>query len=392
MLRILTLSSLFPDAGRPTFGVFVERQTLGLAAHPDVELRVAAPIGVGAGPLGLHPRYRPMRALPAREKWKGLTVYRPRFPVVPLIGGRFTPALMARAILPLLRDIHAEWPFDVIDAEFFYPDGPAAARIAGALGLPFSIKARGSDIHHWAEQAGCRFEIVSAARQADGLLAVSAALREDMVALGAPRDRISVHYTGVDLDRFRPVDRAGAKAALGVRGPLLLSVGYLIDRKGQQIAVAAMRDLPGATLLIVGQGPARAALEQQIAALGLGDRVRLLGALPHEALPPLFAAADVMVLPSAAEGLANVWVEALASGTPVVTSDVGGAREVIDRAAAGRLVARDPAAVAAAIGEILADPPLQHVVRATAERFTWARNTQSLYDHLARLAASGRRA
>ena len=382
MLRVLTLSTLFPDAGRPTFGVFVERQTLGLAAHPGVELRVVAPIGLPPFPLDRHPRYRGIAALPAMEAWKGLTVYRPRFPVVPVVGGRFAPVLMARALLPLLRRIRAEFPFDVIDAEFFYPDGPAAAALGKALGVPVSIKARGSDIHHWADRAGCRRHIVAAGQAAGGLLAVSAALRRDMIALGLPGEKIRVHYTGVDLDRFRPADRAAAKAALGVDGPLLLSVGYLIERKGQQLAVAAMPALPGATLLIVGQGPARAALEAQIASLGLQGRVRLLGALPHEALPALFAAADVMVLPSATEGLANVWVEALASGTPIVTADVGGAREVVDRPAAGQLAARDPVSIAAAIRHILSDPPTQADVRTVAEGFTWGANTDALYDHL----------
>lgn len=386
MLRVLTLSSLFPDAARPTFGGFVERQTLGLAAHPDVALRVVAPIGLPPGPLARHPTYRALAGLPAREEHKGLTVHRPRFPVIPGIGGRFAPALMARAVLPLLREIRREFPFDVIDAEFFYPDGPAAARLARALGVPFSIKARGSDIHYWSDRTGCVRQILAAGRAADGLLAVSGALRADMIALGLPADKIRVHYTGVDLDRFRPVDRAAAKAALGVAGPLLLSVGYLIARKGQQIAVEAMLALPGATLLIVGQGPAKAALETQIVALGLHDRVRLLGSLPHEQLPALFAAADAMLLPSASEGLANVWVESLASGTPVVTADVGGASEVIDRPAAGRLAARDAAAVAAAVREILADPPGQAAVRAAAERFTWAANTATLYDHLRRIA------
>jgi teichuronic acid biosynthesis glycosyltransferase TuaC len=387
MLRVLTLSSLFPDAGRTTFGVFVERQTMGLAARQDVELRVVAPVGLPPAPFDRHPRYSALAALPERETRRGLTIYRPRFPVVPVVGGRFSPALMARALLPLLREIRTEFPFDVIDAEFFYPDGPAATRLGRALGVPVSIKARGSDIHHWTKAGSSRRQIVAAGEAAKGLLAVSGALRNDMIALGMAASKIRVHYTGVDLDRFRPVERSAAKAALGVTGPLLLSVGYLIERKGQQIAIAALSELPGATLLIVGQGPARAALEAQAAALGLGDRVRLLGPLPHDQLPALFAAADVMVLPSATEGLANVWVEALASGTPIVTSDVGGAREVVDRPAAGRLATRTPAAVAAAVREVLSDAPSQEAVRAVAERFTWQANGAALYDHLSRVAA-----
>ncbi len=382
MLRVLTLSTLFPDARRPTFGVFVEQQTLGLAAHPDVELQVVAPLGKPPGLLARHPHYRDALNLPEVESWKGVTVHRPRFPMIPVIGGRFTPALMARTLVPVLRRIWRDFPFDVIDAQFFYPDGPAAMRLSAALGVPFSAKARGSDIHHWAHQPGCGAQIVAAGRTAGGNLAVSAALKADMVALGIPEDRILVHYTGVDLTRFRIVDRAAAKAALGVSGPLLLTVGHLIERKGHAIAIDAFARFPDATLLIVGKGRQRAELEAQIARLGLGGRVRLLGALPHDELPALFAAADAMVLPAASEGLANVWVEALACGTPVVTTDVGGAREVVDRPAAGRLVARDAGAVAAGIREVLADPPRQVDVRAVVDRFTWEANRDALYAHL----------
>jgi glycosyltransferase involved in cell wall biosynthesis len=385
MLRVLTLSSLFPDASRPNFGVFVERQTLGLAALPGVTVEAVAPIGLPPGPLAHHPRYTALAALPDRETWKGLTVHRPRFPLVPGFGA-LNPVLMARALLPLLREIRARFPFDVIDAEFFFPDGPAAARLGKALGVPISIKARGADIHHWGTQSLCSRQILRAGRSAGGLLAVSAALKADMVAMGLPADKIAVHYTGVDLDRFRPApDRAAAKAALGVDGPLLLSIGALIPRKGHDLAIEAVSHLPGATLLIAGEGPARPALEVLIAARGLEHRVRLLGSQPHEALPALAAAADVGVLVSTSEGLANAWVESLACGAPVVISEAGGARELVDRPAAGRIVPREALAIAAAVADLLDHPPTVADVRAVAERFTWEANAAALRAHLTRI-------
>ena len=382
MLRVLTLSTLFPDAARPTFGLFVERQTRGLAALPDVEVQVVAPIGVPPWPLSLHPNWRGLAAIAARETWRGLTVHRPRFPILPGLGTT-NPRAMAGALLPMLRALRRSFPFDVIDAEFFFPDGPAAVRLGRALGVPVSIKARGADIHHWGAQASTAGQVRRAGLAANGMLAVSAALKADMVALGMPGARIRVHYTGVDLDRFRPSpDRIAAKRALGVTGPLLLSVGALIPRKGHDLVIEAMRDLPGATLMIAGHGPERATLEALIAARGLGDRVMLLGSQPHDALPALAAAADVGVLVSASEGLANAWVEALACGAPIVIADVGGARELVDRPEAGRLVAREPAAIAAGVRELLAADYDPLAVRATAERFTWAANAAALREHL----------
>jgi teichuronic acid biosynthesis glycosyltransferase TuaC len=382
VLKVLTLSTLFPSAMRRQFGLFVERQTRALAVRPGVELEVVAPLGVPWGPLARHPHWLPLTQLPVHEMWNGLAVHRPRFPLIPFVGAA-TPLLMARTLLPLLREIRARFPFQVIDAEFFFPDGPACIAIGQALGVPVSIKARGSDIHHWANRFLCRSQILRAGRAAQGLLAVSAALKEQMGNLGLPTDRIRVHYTGVDLQFFRPApDREAAKAALGIRGRFYLSVGSLIPLKRHHLAIEAMALLPDATLWIAGEGPERGRLQSLITALGLNDRVRLLGSRTPEQLAELGAASDVGVLFSSSEGLANAWIESLASGAPVVTCDVGGAREVINRREAGRLVAPDPLAIAAALTELTADPPEAQRVRAVAERFSWQVNAEHLVNHL----------
>ena len=386
MLRVLTLSTLFPNAAQPTLGVFVERQTLGLAARADVELEVVAPVGLPVWPLSLHPHYAPLRALPRQEDWKGLKLHRPRYRVWPIIGAGGTAIRMQDMLLPRLREIRARFPFEVIDAEFFWPDGPAAIGLGKALGVPVSIKARGGDIHHWGANEDVAGQIVEAGCEAAGLLAVSARLKADMAALGMPADRIRVHHTGVDFDRFRPLDRSTAKQALGFTGPLLVAAGALIARKGQDLAIEALARIPDATLILVGEGAERSNLTRLARRLGLESRVRFLGALLHEELPALLAAADVAVQPSTDEGLANVWVEALACGTPVVTSDVGGARDVVDRPEAGRLVPRDPGAIAAAVNALLAAPPAQEAVRKAAEKFSWDKNSAELFEHLSGIA------
>ena len=385
MLRVLTLSTLFPDATRPTFGPFVERQTLGLAAHPDVDLRVVAPIGIP--PLGaLHPRYRGLAQLPRVETWQGLTVHRPRFTHIPGVGGGWDARALVRALRGPLTEIHATFPFDVIDAQFFWPDGPAAVALGREFGVPVSIKARGADIHHWGKNAATSGQVIAAGKAADGMLAVSAAMKADMVALGMPGDRITVHYTGIDKGVFAVRDRDAAKASLAIPGPLIVSVGALIPRKGQGFVIDALPALPGATLLLIGKGEDESALRAKATALGVANRVRFMGALPQAEIAHWLAAADVMALPSASEGLANAWVEALASGTPVVTCDVGGAGELIDRPEAGRLVARDADQIAAAVRELLTAPSKREAVAATVDRFSWEANTAGLYAHLMRLA------
>ena len=386
MLRVLTLSTLFPTAAQPTFGLFVERQILGLASLAGVEVEVVAPVGLPPWPLTAHPRYAQRARLPRREEWKGLIVHRPVFPILPKLGERWTASSMARTLLPLLRGIRTRFPFDVIDAEFFWPDGPGAMRLGRALGVPFSVTARGSDIQYWMHRPAVAPQILAAAEASQGMLAVSGALREVMIGFGMPADRIRRHYTGVDHALFRPIDRASAKAELGVEGPLILTAGALIPGKGQRIAIAAAERIEGATLFLAGEGPDRPDLERLIRDRRLEGRVRLLGGVPHREVARLMAAADVMLLPSRSEGLANVWVEALASGTPVVTPDVGGAREVIDRPEAGAIVPREAEAMAEAVARILSNPPDQAKVRAVSERFTWEANSRALLDHLSRLA------
>src|SRR4051812_23537523 len=230
MLRGLTLSTLFPNALQPTLGVFVERQTLGLAERGDVVLEVVSPVGLPPWPLSLHPHYAPRRGLPVEEEWKGLKVHRPSFSPFPR---RLQPEAIALAALRIAKAFRP----DVIDAEFFWPDGPAAMRLARSLRVPFSIKARGADIHYWARRPGTATRILAAARAANGLLAVSEALKADMVALGMPEEKIRVHYTGVDLDLFRP----DAAAPLGVDGPLVVTAGALIPRKRPELVLEVAR-------------------------------------------------------------------------------------------------------------------------------------------------------
>tara|TARA_R110000787_G_scaffold34891_12_gene90045 strand:- start:4124 stop:5296 length:1173 start_codon:yes stop_codon:yes gene_type:complete len=387
-LNVLTLSTLFPDISRPNFGVFVERQARELASRAEANVTVIAPVGLQPWPLSLSARYAPLRALPRKERWRELTVYRPTFPIIPKFGGRTNVITMTRAILPLVRRLHAQTPFDVIDASFFFPDGPVAERLSKALGIPYSIKARGADIHYWGTQRSTRKMVREAGDHAAGLLAVSDAMRRSMARMGMDADKIRVHYTGVDLDTFELSDRAAAKEALDFSGPVVLCVGALIPRKGQELLVRALPALPDVTLLLAGQGQYRRTLENLALELGVERRVGFLGSVPHHKLPRIFAAADVMALPSASEGLANAWVEALACGTPIIISDVGGARELLDRPEAGQIVDRDPQAIAGAIRAILDDPPSPEKVREAALRFTWAANGDALLAHLQGIAAS----
>src|SRR5262249_32207772 len=156
------------------FGIFVENQTLRLAACEGVDLRVVNPIAIPPFPFNRHSRYRQLDRLMQEEVWKGLCIARPRFKIIPGLSGIFNSSSLFYAARRVLRRWWNEgFAFDVIDAQFFYPDGPAAGWLAAEFGVPFSIKARGADIHYWSSRSGCRRQILRAAGEANGLLAVS---------------------------------------------------------------------------------------------------------------------------------------------------------------------------------------------------------------------------
>ena len=387
-LRVLSLSTLYPNDSTPNFGVFVERQMQAVMKRGDVDLVLVNPLGIPPFPLSLHPRYRALSELPTNELRGGVQVLRPHFTLIPGIGARFNAAAEARAVLPLVQRLHAEAPFDLIDAQFFYPDGPAAVQIGKALNLPVSIKARGADIHHWGKDPATAKQVLDAGQAAQGLLAVSQGLADDMAALGMDRAKITLHRTGLDADLFRPYDRKMCRDQLGLpRGvPVLVTVGALIPRKGQKYVIEALALLPDAILLLAGTGADEAALKSVAERLGVADRVRFLGAVPHGELPIVLNAADVLVLPTASEGLANAWVEALACGTPVVTTPIPGAAELLTDPVWGRMVARDKLAIAIAVGQILADLPAPEVVCAAVAGYSWTANAAALTAHWRRLA------
>jgi glycosyltransferase involved in cell wall biosynthesis len=177
------------------------------------------------------------------------------------------------------------------------------------------------------------------------------------------------------------------RVPLHPREHLLVTVGALIPRKGQRLVIEALPLLPGCVLALVGDGPDRAKLTDAAFEAEVAERVHFLGVLDHHALPELLSVADAMVLPASSEGLANAWIEALACGTPLVIAETGGAREVMQDASAGRIVARNPAAIAAAVQDLLDNPPPREAVVANAARFSWEANAAALAEYYEGLLA-----
>jgi glycosyltransferase involved in cell wall biosynthesis len=366
-LRLLTISSLYPNARMPSFGIFVENRLRRIVATGEVTSRIVAPVP------WFFKAYSQWAAVPEREERHGLIVAHPRYPTLPKVGMLLQPWLLYRALRHHVAGLlEAGSDFDLIDAQYYYPDGVAAAWLARDLGLPLVITGRGTDINLIGRLPGPGRMIRWAAEQATASITVCAALKDALVELGVPASKVSVLRNGVDLELFNPDLRTEARAKLGLRGRTLLSVGHLIERKGHHLVIEALQSLPACTLVIIGEGAERQRLQALAAKHGVTDRVHLLGELPQPTLPDYYRAADVLVLASSREGWANVLLEAMACGTPVVATAIWGTPEVVADPSAGRLVqTRSAVSLAQAIREVLADPPDRMVTRRYAESFSW---------------------
>lgn len=392
-MRILSLSTLYPSSAAPNFGRFVELSLDAADRVGGADILRISPNGLPPWPLtNILQAYREKSSLPAEEEWRGKRVLRPHFTLYPGMLPARNPAAIAESVLPLVRRLHSENPFDLVDAQFFWPDGPAAMAIASELGLPFSVKARGADVHHWSTIKGCDIQLRATIGAADGLLAVSEAMANDLVQLGADRDKVTVHRTGIDRSLFHvptlPPSELRQIAGLPGDGPLLVCVGALIPRKGQAFAIEALAHIPSAQLALIGDGEDRPMLEARARTMAVTDRVHFLGSMPHADIAAIVQSADVAVLPSSSEGLANAWIEALACGTPLVVTDCGGAREVMNHPAAGEIVERSADAIAHAVNRVLAKAPTREAVAASVAQYSWQANGVALVAHWRKLVAA----
>lgn len=382
-IKTLLFSTLFPSSVRPGHGIFVETRLHELLKEDKVETKVVAPVPWFPFSGARFGEYGKFAATPRFEYRNGIEVFHPRYILPPKIGMNIAPYALAQAALPVIRKIIKDgFDFDLIDAHYYYPDGVAAHFIANALKKPFVVTARGTDLNLIPQYAYPRKLIIETAEAAYASIGVSHALTKRLVEIGADPKKLKVFRNGVDLACFHPVNRAKTQKKLGWTGQFtLISVGNLVENKGHHIALNALCQLPNYYLAIIGTGPEENELRRQASSLGLSDRVEFVGHVPQNELKNYYGAADILLLASSREGWPNVLLEAMACGTPVIASRVGGIPEVIKTQEVGLLVdERSADSFAAAVSHLGSTLPDREFVRNYAAQFGWQATTQAQHE------------
>lgn len=279
---------------------------------------------------------------------------------------------------------------EVIHVHWVVPNGPVAAWVARLRGIPFVISLHGSDIY----VAGKNRLFAAVARwtfgQAAGVTACSNELRSRAIDLGAPQN-IQLIAWGADPELFSPEHRSDRILGRGretIADPITIAaLGRLVHKKGFDKLLAAVPEIvkccPEAKIVIGGSGPLQTALHQQALDLGIEDHVAFAGRIPWNDVPGFLASADIFVLPSLhdrfgnVDGLPTVVPEAMASGLPIVASDIGGVNLLINHGQNGLLVpAGDVKALVEAIKPLLRDREMRRQMGSAARndvvhRFNW---------------------
>lgn len=395
--HVVTLSSLFPSSTQPGAGLFVRERAFRVGQR--MPLCVVSP--VPWFPLqGLVRRFRPgfRPGAPAYEQQKGVDVWFPRFLSLPGMLKQWDGWLMALGAYPRLRALRAQGRLDLIDAHFGYPDGFAAAKLSGWLDVPCTVTLRGTESRHAVDPV-LRPRLMHALARAKRVFSVSESLRQVALKLGVEADRARVVGNGVDITRFYPLDRASQRQALGlpIDAPVLVTVGGLVERKGFHRVMAALpalrRQFPQLQYLIVGGPSPEGDWTQRLQALAVElqvqDCVHFTGPVAPDDLRRYLSAADVFVLSTRNEGWANVLLEAMACGLPVVTTDVGGNAEVVCRPELGTVVPfDDAAALQQALSHALLHLWDRAHIRAYAEANVWDRRIDDLEAEFLALGAA----
>lgn len=306
-------------------------------------------------PSGLVPRNRPWAKTDNTFQPADICTTYFDYPALPVVSRFLNGQVCAARLESYIRDFAP----DLILSYWVYPDAYAAVKVGKKFGIPVVTTPIGTDLNR--NLKGLMRSFTSwTLKNSDLVVTVSRDLAETTVRLGAARSKVVPILNGCDTSIFHPKVQAEARNRVGMSTSekSVLYVGRLDVLKGLQELVTACAELSRThsdlRLTMVGEGPAKAMIEQLAASLGVTNRLRIVPPCPSTMVSEWMNAADVFALPSYAEGCPNVVVEALNCGRPVVASRVGGIPELVDERRGMLVPSKDTKSLTSALNEALA--------------------------------------
>lgn len=384
-LRILVISHMYPNLVNPQSGIFVHNQCRALQAA-DVDIEVISPVPS----FPFYPKWNGYRDLPAQKIEDGIPISYVSTRMYPGgIGFSTYGRHYAYALTSKIKEVRKRFAFDVVHCHTLFPDGNAGALLKDQLQVPLVTTAHGSDVMLYPKRSSrVKKKTIQAIKQSDAVITVSKRLEQEVRELVSDAS-VTTIYNGFAPELFFPRDKVEARHMLGldVTQKNLLFVGNLYPVKGLSYLLQAFNLLldkaPNVHLHIVGDGRLRNSLEKEVANMNIDEQVTFHGRQPYEAIPTWLQSADAVVLSSLSEGLPSILLESMGCGVPMISTDVGGIKEILQDQRTGLLVPPENAeALAQAMVRMMVDQEDQRDLYGKAARnasysYTWRQNAEN---------------
>lgn len=364
---LVIITNLFPLPWEPNRATFNRQQFEQLDGEFEKSILV---------PIAFTEWFAHRKEVQQTEKLR----YVPYF-YLPKIGRRFYSVFMFLSIL-----VHSGWWLvnkkpKIILASWAFPEAVAASWLSKLLKCNFFFKVHGSDVNLHGKIPARAKQIVSAANRAQGILSVSKALANELVKIGVKYEKVHVIYNGVNHEKFA-LDYPAKD-----QNRYILYIGNLKRDKGVMELIEGFNQIkdhhPDLHLVFAGSGLMHERLMNYSNTQRISDKVTFLGNINHDDLPAWLSNATALCLPSYNEGVPNVVLEAMAAGTPVLATNVGGIPEVVDESICGKLIPpKNAKAVANGLNELLSQQWFRDKIKQHASQFTWQKNKAQLVDML----------
>lgn len=334
-MKLLFISNLFPTPETPTRGVFSLQLVKSLSEICSVTVLCPLPWFPRIGSSFVSKNWRELSLIPGDYQIEGVNVICPKYLLIPKISENIHPLLMSLRIQSTIKTLHKEFKFDAVNTHWLYPDAIAVNNIVGKLGIPHTVTALGSDVNRELLIDSKKTQILKTLEDVSSITVVSNNLKTKLVEHNISSDKITVIHNGVDVNKFHLREKSACRKKLGISTviPTVTYVGRLSSEKNICTLINAIKIVldkgKQIRLLIVGDGPLRNELANQVEELGIEENITFTGSVRHDDIALWISATDYFCLPSLTEGCPNVVLEALSCGRPVIGSTAGAIPDLI---------------------------------------------------------------